>query len=240
MRLQLHGVVRSGHLLPPDNPRVRLVRSQDLAVAVSDLADGQGLTAEDAMAHLEVLCDLVSRGPVVPLLFGTTASDEAAVRSDVLLPDVASLSTQLDRLDGLVEVHVYLRFDEDTALAAVLDRHENTVRSGRMDLMEQISAGERIARHVIAWRQERVKTLLDPISVLARETVSLPEQEHTTERRAILLPLEHLEAARSAVAELTADGVTATFVGPLPAFSFLTPAPAPQPADTTAASRWGW
>ncbi|MCE7001578.1 gas vesicle protein K [Kibdelosporangium philippinense] len=64
--------------------------------------------------------------------------------------------------------------------------------------------------------------VLASVADLAREPVSLPG----TARRTFLIPLADVEKARALVA-----GLSAEFVAPLPAYSFLTP---------VAASRWGW
>jgi hypothetical protein len=112
--LQLHGIVRADH----DDLGFQVVVSADLAVVVSELPDGQQLTSADAMPHFELLCALVAHGPVVPLVFGTVAADEDAVRSDVLPPVTSQVREQLDRLEDVVELHVYLRFQGDTVLTA--------------------------------------------------------------------------------------------------------------------------
>jgi hypothetical protein len=111
--LQLHGIVRAGH----DDLGGRLVVADDLAVVVSEL-DGRELTSADAMPHFELLCALVAHGPVVPLVFGTVAEDEHAVRADVLPPVASEVRAQLDRLADVVEMHVYMRFQGNTVLTA--------------------------------------------------------------------------------------------------------------------------
>ena len=241
MRLNLHGVARAGHPLPGEGTPLRLVTWQDLAVIVSDLPAEHVLTEHDALAHLEMLSALVQDGPVVPFRFGTTAADANDLRTEVLAPGAASLRGHLDRLDGLVEVHVYLRFDEDTALRTVFE--ENTDRrrfTGGPDLGGQIRVGEEIARRLVTWRRAQSDTLLAPVSAVARNQVSLDEREHTEERRAFLIPHSELETVRAAVAELP-GGLDAEFVGPLPAYSFLTEATRTETKGSSApASRWGW
>jgi hypothetical protein len=221
--LLLHGVVRAGH--PSAGPRV--VVWEDLAMVVSEWRQP---TQQDALAHLELLSELVVGGAVVPLRFGTTAADEDAVRTEVLVATAPRLRAHLDRLDGLVEVHAYLRFDEETALRAVFAESQTNWSGGRADLNARLHLGEQIAQRIVAWRRARADELLAPLS--AREQVSLPEGEHTEERRAFLVPYQEIDAVRAAI---TAAG--AECVGPLPAYSFLTE-PAAAPAATT--SRWGW
>ncbi|MEU4252107.1 GvpL/GvpF family gas vesicle protein [Amycolatopsis sp. NPDC026612] len=127
MTLQLYGVVRAGH------PRVpRTVCWEDLAMVV-----GEAPADPDPAAHLAVVSALVEGGPVLPVRFGTVAEDEDAVRTEVLAPAADTYRTDLDRLDGLAEVHVCLRFTgpgspwraarSDVLLAEVADRAHDSV-----------------------------------------------------------------------------------------------------------------
>jgi hypothetical protein len=238
--LQLHGGVRAAHPLGRTGASPHLVAWEDLAVVVSPLPDDRVLGQQDGVRHLEILSALVQDGPVLPLRFGTVAAEEKKVRTEVLAPAAARLRADLDRLEGLVEVHVYLRFDENTALRAVYDENpdQREIR-GHTNLNARIRAGEFIAQRLVAWRRRRSKTLLATVSALARDSAPLDDGEHTEERWAFLVAQHQLAAVRMAVGALT--GVEAECVGPLPAYSFLTSSsqgdqnrnPAPQ-------SRWGW
>lgn len=225
MTLLLHGVVWASH------PAVtRLVTWRDLAVVVSEAGTP---VQPDAVAHLELLSTLVAAGPVVPLRIGTTADDEDTVRTEVLSRRADQLRAHLTRLAGLVEVHVYLRFDEDEALRAVFDEHQAAwPGSGGLDLAARIRLGEQIAHRLVTWRRARSDALLAPVP---GEHVLLPDRDHMEERRAFLIPREGLDAARAAVTALRA--VDADFVGPLPAYHFLDENTLGE-ADT--GSRWGW
>ena len=129
MTLRLYGVVRARH------PRVpRRVCWEDLAMVVEDDAGGGDA---DPAAHLSTISALVEHGPVLPVRFGTVADDEHAVRTDVLAPSAERFRADLDRLDGLAEVHVCLRFTGDPAwrpagsnglLAPVSDLARDVVR----------------------------------------------------------------------------------------------------------------
>ena len=223
----MHGVVRAGH---PSG--LRVVTWQDLAAVVSDW---RAPTQQDALAHLTMLSELVLTGPVVPLRFGTTAVDEDAVRAEVLAAAAPRLRAHLDRLDGVVELHAYLRFNEDEALQAVFDEHRSEWHGAGGDLSTRVRLGEEVARQLVTWRRARSDALLAPVSAAARGVTYLPDRDHAEERRAFLLPLEEVEPARAAIGALKAlAGVDTECVGPLPAFDFLT-----EPAETTS-SRWGW
>ena len=231
MTPHVHGVVRAAHPLTT----ARLVTWRDLAAVVTD-------DAPDALGHLEMLSGLVPDGPVVPLRFGTTAVDDDAVRSDVLARPATTLHGLLDRLEGNVEVHAYLRFDESAALRAVYEEVRAEWRTGDLDLSERIRLGERVARHVVTWRRARSRELLEPVSSVARAEVALTEGEHTEERQAFLVPVGEVDTVRAAIAGLsTAEEVDAECVGPLPAYSFLDePTDTRATADHATASRWGW
>jgi hypothetical protein len=123
--LQLYGVVRARH------PRVpRTVCWEDLAMVV-------GEPEPDPAAHLAVVSALLEGGPVLPVRFGTVAEDEDVVRTGVLAPAAGTYRADLDRLDGLAEVHVCLRFTEpgsagraarsDVLLAQVAERARDSV-----------------------------------------------------------------------------------------------------------------
>lgn len=232
MSLLLYGVVRAAH---PEPEGCRLVGWRDLAVLAGVLPAGHSPGEADALAQLRVLSTVVAQGPVVPLRFGTIAADEDAVRTDVLAPAAAGLRTQLDRLDGLVEVHVYLRFDEDTGLRAVHSTSPDTrrfsVRRGPIDIQAQLRLGELVSDRLTAWRTARAQELLAPITAVARDSTPLPDRDPVEDRRAFLLPRDRLASARTLVAKLT--GAHAELVGPLPAYSFLAARP-------ERASRWGW
>jgi hypothetical protein len=238
--LHLHGVVRAGHPLTAGG--FRLVGRRDLAMVVSDTGE-DGPNERDALAHLEMLSRLVMDGPVVPLRYGTTAVDEDAVRTEVLARSAPSLRGHLDRLDGVVEVHAYLRFDESAALRAVYEENQADWRTGdNLDLSARIRLGEQVAGRLTAWRRARADVLLASVSAVARAQVPLTEREHTEERHAFLVPANDVDTMRAAVAELSNSGdVDAECVGPLPAYSFLAePADTHANADRTPASRWGW
>jgi hypothetical protein len=241
MSLNLHGVVRVDHPLSAD--RCRLVTWRDLAMVVSEPQTGEHSPGQrNAMAHLAMLSRLVLDGPVVPLRFGTTAVDDDTVRTEVLARSATTLREHLDRLDGAVEVHAYLRFDESAALRAVFDENRAGWRTGNVDLATRIRLGERVAHHVVAWRRARSQVLLAPVAAVARAQVSLPECEYTEQRHAFLVPTGELDTARAAIADLTnVPDLDAECVGPLPGYSFLAEPTEPHPkTGHSPTSRWGW
>ncbi|MFD2415126.1 GvpL/GvpF family gas vesicle protein [Amycolatopsis pigmentata] len=236
MRLALHAVARAGHPMPPGTS-FRLVVWHDLAAIVSELPRGAGVTGENALVQLGLLSGLVLDGPVVPLRFGAVAEDEDAVRAEVLAPTAGLLRAHLDRLDGMAEVHVYLKFDHDAALRAIFEEGETRPYAG-LDLAARVRQGEQIGRRLVGWRRRRSDALLEPVSALAHAQAELDQDDHLTERRAFLVPLTRLETFRATTAELGGhEAVAVEYVGPLPAYNFLD---VETPAASAPASRWGW
>lgn len=211
-----------------------MVTWQDLAAVVSE---SPAPTQQDALAHLQMLSELVVAGPVVPLKFGTTAADEETVRAEVLAFSATRLRSLLNRLDGFVELHAYLRFNEDEALQAVYDEHRPAWgRAGGLDLSSRIHLGEQVAARLVTWRRARSDRLLAAVSAAASDQVPLPDPDNMAERRAFLLPHEEVEPARTVITALTRTaGVEAECVGPLPAYNFLS-----ETEDKPTDSRWGW
>jgi gas vesicle protein GvpL/GvpF len=213
--LFLHGVVRAGHPCPH-----RVVTWADLAMVVTDVQLGQD-------AQLAILSELVLAGPVVPLRYGCTAADEDAVRTDTLAASATRLRADLDRLDGVTELHAYLRFNEEDALQAMFDEQWR----GGQDPSTDVRLDEHVAHRLVAWRRARSDALLSPISAAARAEVRLPDRDHAEERRAFLLPHKEVEPARAVIGALRIlAGVATECVGPLPAYHFLT-VPAGTPSS---------
>lgn len=239
MTLRLFAVVRAGHPLPPGD--ARLVSRADLAVVAATHPPPGPLTEDDAASHLGLVSQLVRRGPVLPLRFGTIAPDEPAIRDGVLGPDAPRLRAHLNRLDGFAEVHIHLRFDESAALRAI---HYTgaPAPAAALDLRHTIAFGRTIAERLTTWRRERARILLAPVSALAHSSAPLPERADIEERQAFLIPLDRLDHIRAAVATITLEpDVHAECVGPLPAYSFLEAHTEPSwETPSQPASRWGW
>lgn len=105
MTLELYGIVRARHPgLRADGPS-HVITWEDLAMVAGEASDDP-----DPAAHFAAVCALVEQGPVLPLRFGTFAANEDVVRSDILAPAAPRLREDLDRFDGLAEVHVSLKF----------------------------------------------------------------------------------------------------------------------------------
>jgi len=220
--LLLYGIVHADHPLPAG---LRAVARDDLAVVVSDLGSAEP-TAEDARSHLDVLCGLITTGPVLPLRFASTAADDDSVRDNALSTDPVAVRLELDRLTGMAEVHVQLTFDDTMVLGALLDE-DPALAQAVTGLDATVERGRHIAGRVDAWTARQAETLLRPI---ADDLVRLADRDNGQQRWALLVRHDELDRLGDAIGALP---VTATAIGPLPPYNFVS-----LPAKPV--SRWGF
>jgi len=248
--LLVHGLLRSDDRAALDRVgtggvQPRAVAAGGLAAAVSE-APEHGLTADDAVAHLDLLVALATDVPVLPLPLGTTAPDEDAVREEVLTPAADQLEQQLAAIAGFVEVRLDLAFDTDALVADIargdpeIERLAARSRAPGAGMAERMALGEAVAAHVADAEAALAEEWTAPLVAVAERSVLLGADEQVR-RSAHLLRRERLADADDAVAQLqeaAAGRAEVEYVGPLPVYSFLDDVPAgPEPAPR---SRWGW
>lgn len=251
--LYVYGVVRQGHPSPTRQgvgrppADVRLVESNDVAVAVSDAPDDLELIDEDARAHLHVLIDLLADGPVLPLRFGTAVTDEHSLRHEILEGSAAAFRGTLDALDDLVEVHVDVDDDEAETIAAIA-RSAPELRPSGQDLSAAVEVGQQVASALMLRRQEFAEQILERLRPLAVDDAArgaIRGPEDPVLRWAFLVRRGDLALFDDAVIAVRSEFPSLAFryVGPLPAADFvdrLTPL-STDSADTFGGSgRWGW
>ena len=248
--LLVHGVLREAvrdvvGRVDAASLRPRVVAAGPLAAVVSDAPDRE-LGPDDAVAHLDLLVELVSEVPVLPVAFGTAVDDDAGVRDEVLGPQADQLVRRLAAVTDVVELRLTLAFDSDASVAAVLARESDVRRLAQRTrapdaaLADRMALGEVVAERVAEHQASLVEVWTAELGELADGAVVLDADEQS-QRTAYLVRRDRLADADAAVARLraAADGqADVEYVGPLPVYSFLddldaTPAPAPS-------SRWGW
>ena len=131
----------------------RAVAAGGLAAAVSEAPD-HGLTADDAVAHLDLLVALAAAVPVLPMPLGTTAPDDDAVREEVLAPAADQLARQLAAIADVVELRLDLAFETD-AVVAEIARDDQEIellaaqsRAAGGGLADRLALGEAVAARV--------------------------------------------------------------------------------------------
>lgn len=251
MALHVYGIVRARHPEPRDRAgigsppaQVRLVRSGDLAAAVSDVEPDR-LTERDAVRHLDVLIGLLADGPVLPLRFGTVAPDEDTVRRQVLDATAMDLADRLDKLDGMVEVRLDISVDEDAELRVLLDaspalRHLAGRAAGTDALTTRIEIGEQISSLLAARRTMLDDLVITRLGPLSTADLRSPTEEVTALCHVFLIEADRLDRFDEAVGQLRdelGDAYAVEYVGPLPAFDFIDIQIKPP---HLAPARWGW
>jgi Gas vesicle synthesis protein GvpL/GvpF len=248
--LLVHGLLREHDRAALDrldagSVHPRAVSAAGLTAAVSE-APGHGLTADDAVAHLDLLVALAADVPVLPLPLGTTAPDDDAVREEVLTPAADQLERQLAAIADLVEVRLDLTFSTDALVAdiargdAEIERLAARSRAPGAGLAERMALGEAVAGRLAEVEASLTEEWTRELRGLAERDAVLSVDEQTR-RTAFCLRREQLADADAAVARLraAAEGwADVEYVGPLPVYSFLDDLPpGPEPASS---SRWGW
>lgn len=235
--LRLYGVVRAD-TEPPEHTST--VVHDDIAAVVREMTAPQ-LTDEDATDHLDVLCALVTTGPVVPLRFGTVAPDADGVRDEVLAPGRDGFVAMLDALDGKVELRVSLAFDEQQLLReALTDSAElRGVAGDTRELTDQVAIGEIAVRELTARTGTRAEQLMAPLLDVADAGQRVESNEPATDVWAFLVDADQVSTVDKLVARLSRveNEVEVTYFGPLPALTFVDAAAPPPRARTSA---WGW
>jgi hypothetical protein len=248
--LLVHGLLRESDrdvldrvAAGPVHPRA--VASGGLVAAVSE-APEDGLTADDAVIHLDLLVALAADVPVLPLPLGTTAPDDDAVREEVLTPAADQLERQLAAIADLVEVRLHVTFSTDALVADIaredpeIARLAARLRGPGAGFPEQLALGEAVAGRVADAETALVEEWTAELAELA-DRASVLAADEQTRRTAYCLHRDQLADADAAVARLqeaAAGRADVEYVGPLPVYSFLDDLPpGPEPAPP---SRWGW
>jgi hypothetical protein len=227
----------------------RAVATGGLVAAVSEAPD-DGLTADDAVAHLDLLVALATDVPVLPLPLGTTAPDDDAVREEVLAPAADRLEQQLAAIADVVELRLDLAFDTDAVVAGIarddpeIEQLAARTRSSGAGLPERLALGETVASRVAEAESALAERWTAGLSAIAERSALLAADDQVR-RTAWLVRRDRLDDADAEVARLraSAEGTAdIEYVGPLPVYSFLDdvqnqipPGPEPEPN-----SRWGW
>jgi hypothetical protein len=246
--LLVHGLLRAqdGAVVDSVNTgavRPRVITAGPLAAAVSEAPDHEP-TADDAVAHLDLLVALVTDVPVLPMPLGTTARDDDAVRDEVLAPAVDQVEQQLAAVADLIEVRLDLAFDND---AIVSDIARTDPEIGRLvarargaGFGERLALGEEVSARVADHQAALAETWTAELAGIAERAALLSATE-SLRRNTFCLRRERLADADAAVARIrqsAAGRADVEYVGPLPLYSFLdtfSAAREPEPR-----SRWGW
>ena len=124
------------------------------------------LRAADVRAHWRVLERAFEHATVLPARFGTVMETEDEVRHRLLEPNEERLTALLKTMDGLIQLNVKGRYDEESLLRGVLREsrglarlRERAERSGTM--ADQVNLGRQV-EHEIEQRRARTPKRCEP------------------------------------------------------------------------------
>jgi gas vesicle protein GvpL/GvpF len=214
-------------------PALRAVEHQGLSALVSQMPEGAiRLRRESLLAHSDVLQTAFAHGPVLPLRFGTSFPDEAALERELLAPRADVLLARLDALEGAAEMQVKATYLEEPLLRSVLAGDPRLARAAERirglpaaaTHFERIRLGEAIGAAIQGRREADAEALLGRVSSLAI-AVAIGELQH--ERMVLSASflvhrskLEEFDAAVEQLSESYASQMQFRLLGPMPAHSF--------------------
>ena len=100
----------------------------------------------DLVAHSTVLNTMASRGPVLPMRFGSVVQGQDAVRDELLAPQEEHFTALLEQVGGKVQFTLRARYVLDTVLAEIVEDEPEVaeLRRRTAGLPEEASHYERI------------------------------------------------------------------------------------------------
>jgi hypothetical protein len=232
MPVHLYGVIAadadlSQELQGRSGAPVRAVADERLAVLVSDLDDDARVGRADLLSHAHVLEAVAEAATVVPVQFGMVMPDDETVRREILEAGGEQTASLLQAFDGLVQLMVSGRYDEEAALREVVRRDPGlaAMRGSGDDVQSKMQLGEAVAAGLEQLRAADSDLLVQRLSPLAR-AVAFTETRDAYSLTGVALLIERtsrdaLDRAVSALGEEVADRVQLRYVGPQPPYAFL-------------------
>ena len=244
-RIYLYAVIPATEEAPfavagvwPPEPQVRIVRGEALAAVVGAAPpiDFRALSREDAvrylLAHQRVVESVMQRSAALPVKFGTTLPDEAAVIAmlvrgvSVLAPPLAELSQQV-QIELVVSWHIEDILREITGEDAVVRLKAEIERGvGQASSEDRVALGKlvkaSIDRRRTAYRARIVEVVRPVVADLADNALM---DERMVANLALLLPKQASDRLDAMLAQLDTEfrqQLHFRCVGPLPPYSFAT------------------
>ena len=156
---------------------IRAVRHGGLAALVSPITNTD-LRARDVRAHWRVLEHAFEQTTVLPVRFGTVMTNEDDVAERLLEPNAERLAELLAAMDGMIQLNVKGRYDEESLLREILretpalERLRTRAQRAGAPVAEQIALGQQV-ENAITQRRARdtaaVRAALEGLAVATRD-----------------------------------------------------------------------
>lgn len=213
---------------------VETVAADGAAALVSDVPDEELVAGRDElMVHARVLEEAFAEGIVLPMRFGLVMPDGDGVRRELLERHREELLSQLERLDGKVELRVRASYDETALMREVVleDPEIARLREALKDqpedatYYERIRLGEMVAQAVERKREHNSQRILDALEPLS---LALDVSELSHERVAVNASflverarIEEFDRAVDDIGRRESGRMRLKYTGPLPPHSFV-------------------
>ena len=231
MQVHLYGVIAADADLPTElqgraGAPVRAVADERLAVLVSDLDDDARVGRSDLLTHAHVLEAVADAATVIPVQFGMVMPDDETVRREVLDTGADRTAALLHAFDGLVQLMVGGRYDEEAALREVVRRDPALAATpSGVDMQSKMLLGEAVAAGLERLRTEDSDLLVDRLAPHAR-AVAFTETRDAYSLTGVALLVKRdsraeLDRAVSELSEEVAGRLQLRYVGPQPPYAFL-------------------
>jgi hypothetical protein len=208
---------------------LRFIAHEDISAVVGDAPPGEiQASRRNIRAHEEVVEEVLQHSDVLPVRFGLVASDDQEIRDQLLARQYRSLSTQLERVRGRVELVLKASWDEGQLFDELRRANPDLAAQSRaegMSLDDKIEIGRRVEEAIATLREEESERLVDELRPLASDLEMLP---HTSElmflNAAFLVDrkkVEEFDKQVERLAERQPGRLTLKYVGPLPPYDFV-------------------
>ncbi len=214
---------------------VRIVAQDDLAAIVSDSpSDEYNVTLENVQAHEGVIEEAMQRTDVLPISFGSVAGSDEEVRTRLLQDEAQTLRSQLESIEGHVEMGVRALWEqealfaqitaEDSDIQALSSQIVGTTPEETYDL--RLELGELTDQAIQRHREQDAAAILDALSPLAADTransiitdMMVVNASFLVARDKVETFIQNVNALQQA----NAGRLILQCVGPLPPYNFVT------------------
>jgi hypothetical protein len=224
--LYVYGVVRAA--ARPELPTgiagapVRRVEHGQLAALVSELSGPVQARRRHLIAHMAVLEAGLAGGDLLPFQFGTVVVDEPSLHEHLAQREAEYLR-RLDELDGMVQLTVIARHDEEAAIRDLVQGNPRLGRQARVrSTAGRIEAGRGIAAGLAALRDQDAADLARAIRPHVRE-LRVRGGDDVVARLAVLVPRERVDEVSDVVEQqttLVGTRLQVELAGPSPVYDF--------------------